>query len=396
MVRELLGTTPVVDVAPHDAVGSALAEDVRAPAPLPGADSSSMDGYAVRAADVAKASPDEPVRLRVVDDIPAGRVHVAPLEPGTAQRIMTGAVLPPGADAVVPVEVTDRGLDVVAVHEPRGPEAHVRRTGCDVRAGDVVLTRGTALGAAQMGLLAALDVRTVRVHAPVRALVISTGSELVEPGRTAAPGQVHDANSTMLAATLRGAGAEVRVAHFVADDVPEFLRLLESETAGDGDGVPRVDLVVTSGGVSEGAYEVVKEALGHGGVTFTRTAMQPGGPQGAGRWHDVAVVCLPGNPVSAFVSCEVHLRPAILAAQGHTVTSRPTVRLALQEPLRSPVGVLQLRRGRADLDGGTVRAEGGAASHFLGSLARADCLIELPEDVGEVAAGTPVRVRLLG
>jgi molybdopterin molybdotransferase len=362
---------------------------VRAPGPLPGADTSSMDGYAVRAADVAGASAGAPVRLRVADDIPAGRVDVVPLEPGTAQRIMTGAVLPRGADAVVPVEATDRGLDVVEAREQRGPEAHVRRTGCDVAAGEVVLPRGAALGAAQLGLLAALDVGSVRVHAPVRVLVVSTGSELVPAGRPALPGQVHDANSTMLATTLRRAGAQVRVARFVADDVGEFLALLDREV-GD------ADLVVTSGGVSEGAYEVVKEGLTAAGeVEFVKVAMQPGMPQGAGRFRGAAVVCLPGNPVSAFVSCEVHLRPAVLAAQGHAVTTRPTVTLALEEPLRSPSGRLQLRRGRADLAAGTVRVQGEAASHFLGSLARADCLIELPEDLEDVAAGTPVRVRLL-
>jgi molybdopterin molybdotransferase len=391
VVRGLLGRTPVVEVSTAEAVGRALAEDVRAPAPLPGFDSSSMDGYAVRAADVAGAAADAPVRLPVRDDIPAGRVGVHPLEPGTAQRIMTGGPLPPGSDAVVPVEATDRGLDAVLVREPRGPEAHVRRVGCDVGAGTVVLPAGTTLGPAQLGLLAALDVGTVRVHAPLRVLVVSTGSELVAPGQPAQPGQVHDANSTMLATTLRAVGAEARVAQFVADDVAEFLGLLERE-AGD------VDLVVTSGGVSAGAYEVVRDALGEAGgghVEFVRTAMQPGMPQGAGRFRDAAVVCLPGNPVSAFVSCEVHLRPAVLHAQGHTVTSRPVVTLALAEPLRSPVGKRQFRRGRADLAAGTVRAQGEAASHFLGALALADCLIELDEQVGEVRSGEPVRVQLL-
>lgn len=400
VVRGLLGTTRVVEVPAGDAVGRALAVDVRAPVPLPGADSSSMDGYAVRAADVAGAAEGTPVVLPVVDDVPAGRVEVVPLAPGTAQRIMTGAVLPPGADAVVPVEATDRGVDRVAVREPRDPEAHVRRAGCDVAAGDVVLPRGTTLGPAQLGLLAALDVATVPVHAPLRVLVVSTGSELVPPGQRAAPGQVHDANSTMLAATLRGVGAEVRVAQFVADDVEEFLALLGREVGQQGQQGHDVDLVVTSGGVSEGAYEVVKDGLtapGRGGdVEFTKTAMQPGMPQGAGRFRGVPVVCLPGNPVSAFVSCEVHLRPAVLAAQGHALTARPLVRLRLTEPLRSPAGKLQLRRGRADLGAGTVRPQGEAASHFLGALALADCLVVLPEDVTAVAAGDTVAAWLLG
>nr|WP_281363382.1 molybdopterin molybdotransferase MoeA [Nocardioides perillae] len=257
-----------------------------------------------------------------------------------------------------------------------------------------------------MGLLAALDVATVPVHAALRVLVVSTGSELVAPGQPAAPGQVHDANSTLVATTLREVGADVRVAQFVADDVEAFLALLDAETApvgGAGDaggaGGAGVDLVVTSGGVSEGAYEVVKDGLtaaGRGGeVEFTKTAMQPGMPQGAGRYRGVPVVCLPGNPVSAFVSCEVHLRPAVLAAQGHAVTSRPRVRLTLAEPLRSPAGKLQLRRGRADLAAGTVRPQGEAASHFLGALALADCLVVLPEHVTEVAAGEQVEVWLL-
>ena len=391
-VRALLPPTPVVEVPLHEAEGRALARDVVAAIALPSFANSSMDGYAVRAAEVAGASADAPVTLPVAGDVPAGATVVAPLAPGTAVRIMTGAPLPDGADAVVPVEATDRGVEQVLVHEPRDPGAHVRAVGCDVAVGDDVLGAGTRLDGPQLGLLSALGLATVPVHERVRALVVSTGSELVEHGEELAHGQIHDANSVMLAAALRAAGAEARVTRFVADDPVAFAALLDEE-------VGRTDLVVTSGGVSEGAYEVVKDVLAPRGVEFGKVAMQPGMPQGSGVLEGpagrAAVVCLPGNPVSAYVSFEVFLRPALLAAAGHARTARPAVRLTLAEPLRSPAGKRQFRRGRTDLAAGTVSLAGGYESHFLGSLATADCLLDLPEDVTALEAGAEVTAWLL-
>lgn len=392
-VRSLLPPTPVEEVPLAEAEGRALARDVVAGLALPSFANSSMDGYAVRAADVAGASADAPVVLPVAGDVPAGATVVAPLAPGTTVRIMTGAPVPEGADAVVPVEATDRGTEQVAVHEPRDAGAHVRAVGCDVGVGDLVLTAGARLDGPQLGLLSALGLTTAPVHRRVRALVVSTGSELVEHGQPLAHGQIHDANSVMLAAALRAAGAEARVTRFVADDHGAFAALLDEE-------VGRTDVVLTSGGVSEGAYEVVKEVLEPRGVGFGKVAMQPGMPQGSGVLEGpggrAAVVCLPGNPVSAFVSFEVFVRPALLAATGHAATARPVVRLRLAEPLRSPGGKRQFRRGRADLAQGTVSLAGGYESHFLGSLATADCLLDLPEDVTALEAGAEVAAWLLG
>src|SRR5439155_19877198 len=284
---------------------------------LPSFDNSAMDGYAARRADVAAASADRPVRLPVADDIPAGRTDVRPLEPGTVQRIMTGAMLPEGADVVVPVELTDAATDVVAVHGAPEAGTHLRHAGEDIAAGVVALAAGTALGAAQLGLAAAVGVGTVRVRRRPRVLVLSTGSELVEPGEPLEPGQIYESNSALLTAAVAEAGGEARRLHFVPDDVDQFLTTVRAELAG-------ADLLVTSGGVSAGAYEVVKDAFRElGTVEFVKVGMQPGGPQGAGTVDGVPVITLPGNPVSSFVSFEVFVRPALRRALGHASPDPP-------------------------------------------------------------------------
>ncbi|MDQ1750847.1 MAG: molybdopterin molybdotransferase, partial [Pseudonocardiales bacterium] len=225
-----------------DAAGRVLTEDLRAARPLPAFDNSAMDGYAVLAADIATAQAGQPVALPVAADIPAGRVDGPALEPGTAHRIMTGAPMPEGADTVVQLEATDGGTDTVTVQESRSRGTHVRRSGEDVEVGEVVLTAGTRLGPAQLGLLAALGEPEVSVVPPLKVLVLSTGSELVEPGKPLLHGQIHESNGVMLAVAIRQAGAEAEQFHFVADDVAEFHAALDSRLA-------QVDLVVTSGGV---------------------------------------------------------------------------------------------------------------------------------------------------
>lgn len=388
VVRDLIRPTVVRDVPLADGAGRALAREVLAPIALPSFDSSSMDGYAVRAADVADAADRDSVSLPVTADIAAGETRVQPLEARTSQRIMTGAPMPPGADTVVPVEATDAGTETVRIFESRALGQHVRAVGCDVQPGDRVLPAGTTLLAPQLGVLSALGIDMVPVHAPVRVLVLSTGSELVAHGTAPEFGQIHDANSVMLATALTEIGAEPIIAQFVADDVPAFLSALS-------DRAREVDLVVTSGGVSAGAYEVVKEALQGHPVEFVKVALQPGMPQGAGTIDDVPIVCLPGNPVSAFVSFEVFLRPALLRAMGHAVTDRPAVRVEAAEAMSSPAGKRQLRRGVVDLASRTVHLKGSWESHFLGSLAAANCLLDIPEHVTEVRAGEPVDVWLL-
>ncbi|HKN55155.1 MAG TPA: gephyrin-like molybdotransferase Glp [Amycolatopsis sp.] len=387
-VKRLIGRSPVLPIPLAEATGLVLAEDIQARVSLPPFDNSAMDGYAVRAADVASA----PASLPVADDIPAGRVDVAPLAPGTAQRIMTGAPVPPGADAVVMVEDTDGGTETVRIAAAATPGAHIRRLGEDVSEGTVALHAGTVLGHAQLGLAAAVGFAEVPVYRPLRVLVVSTGTELVEAPEPLRHGQIYESNGVMLAAAIRGLGCEVDVVRSVADDVDEFRKVIEPRLAS-------ADLLVTSGGVSAGAYEVVKDALTGEGVEFAKVAMQPGGPQGCGHWHGVPVVTLPGNPVSVLVSFEAFLRPALLTALGHTDVRRRQVRARLTEAMTSPSGRRQFRRGfYTPSEGevtGVVGPRGGPGSHLLAAFTQANCLIVLPEDVTEVAEGDEVDVLLL-
>ncbi|MDQ6522470.1 molybdopterin molybdotransferase MoeA [Nocardioides sp. LHD-245] len=376
---------PTEPVPLDRARGRVLGQTVTAPEPLPAFDNSGMDGYAVRAAEVAAATPDTPVRLPVGEDIPAG-APVGELAPGQVRRIMTGAAVPAGADAVVEVEATDGGTETVEIREARPVGSFVRTAGSDVAAGTEVLAAGTTLGPAQLGVLAAFGVREVVVRRRPRVLVVSTGSELAEdpaPGS----GQIRDANGALLAAAVEEAGGVAVRKLWVEDDVPTFLALLDGElAAGD------VDLVITSGGVSAGAYEVVKDGLGPRGIEFVKVAMQPGMPQGSGLVDQTPVVCLPGNPVSALTSWEVFVRPALRSAFGHPRPRRTVVRATLAEPLQPLRGKRQLRRARLDRATGTVAPWGPPGSGFLGWFAGADALIDLPADGAPLAAGDPVDV----
>ncbi|MEV6648583.1 gephyrin-like molybdotransferase Glp [Amycolatopsis sp. NPDC051371] len=387
-VAALLGTSPATALPLAAAAGLVLAEDVRAGVSLPPFDNSAMDGYAVRAADVSQV----PVTLPVADDIPAGRVDVGTLEPGTAHRIMTGAPLPPGADAVVMVEDTDGGTGTVTISAAAKEGAHIRHTGEDVVEGSIALSAGTVLGHSQLGLAAAVGLAEVRVHRPLRVLIASTGTELIDAPAPLRHGQIYESNSVMLAAAVRELGCEVEVVRSVVDDVEEFRKVIEPKLAD-------ADLLVTSGGVSAGAYEVVKDALTGQGVEFAKIAMQPGGPQGCGRWQGVPVVTLPGNPVSVLVSFEAFLRPALLTAMGHTDVTRRRVRARLTEAMSSPGGRRQYRRGVfTPSDGevtGVVGPRGGPGSHLLAAFTQANCLIVLPEDVTSAAEGDEVDVLLL-
>ena len=380
---------PIVHRPVAECLGLVLAENVAAPIALPPFDNSAMDGYAVRAADVAGATEASPVTLPVPEDIPAGRTDVPPLKAGTAHRIMTGAPLPPGADAVVQVELTDAGMPQVRVNAAVAAGTHVRRTGEDVARGAPVLTAGTVLGSPQLGLAAAVGYGLLPVRRPPHVLVLSTGSELVEPGEVLLLGQIYESNSVLIAAAAREVGAVATVLRFVPDDVEEF-RAAVRANADD------VDLLVTTGGVSAGAYEVVKEALTGRGVDFVRVAMQPGGPQGYGRIDGLPVVTLPGNPVSAALSFELFVRPALLGALGHAVVDRPRTRAHIAAPLRSPAGKRQFRRGRYEAGKVEVTPVGGPGSHLLASFAASNCLIELPEETTNVAAGDDVSLILLG
>jgi molybdopterin molybdotransferase len=391
VVNGLLPPLAEESVPLASAHGRVLARDVAAAVALPGFDNSAMDGYAARWAEVAPAA-GAPVRLPVVEDIPAGRTDVVPLARGTVQRIMTGAPLPPGADVVVPVELTDGGTEIVEIRDAPPAGTHLRARGEDIAAGEVALRAGDPIGAAQLGLAAAVGVTTLPVRRKPRVLVLSTGSELVAPGEPLLPGQIYESNSRLLVAAVEDAGGEARRLHFVPDDVDQFLATVRGEIAGRAGEKP--DLLITSGGVSAGAFEVVKDAFrGLGTVEFVKVAMQPGGPQGAGTVDGLPVVTLPGNPVSAFVSFEVFVRPALRRAMGRTSPDRLHVPARLTGPLRSPPGRRQFLRGR--YGGGEVSQVGGPGSHLVAHLARANCLVVVPEDVTDLPAGAEVDVVLI-
>jgi molybdopterin molybdotransferase len=390
--RVLAGVVPLspLDVTLLDARGCVLAEDVTAPWPLPPFDNSAMDGYAVRIADVEAASDGKPVTLRVIDDVPAGYRASVDVREGTAIRIMTGAPLPEGAEAVVPVEWTDAGMPEVTISRDVSFGQHVRRRGDDVSLGDVVATSGTVLGPREIALLAAVGRGRVSVHPQPRVVVLSTGNELVEPGTPLQPGLITDSNGVTIAAAVQEAGAIAYRVGPVPDDAPTLLSTLEDQLV-------RADLIVTTGGVSAGAYDTVKAVLSRlGTVEFTKVAMQPGMPQGHGSLgpESTPIFTLPGNPVSAYVSFEVFVRPVLRRMLGHQRIYRPVVRAVLTETLMSPAGKRQFARGHLAVEDGryVVRPAGGQGSHMLGALSQANCLVVVPEDVSEVKPGTALAV----
>ena len=363
---------PGTERVPLDAaLARVTASNVLTPVDLPMFRNSQMDGYAVRAADL-------PGTLAVAGVLPAGPAEPAPLQPGTAVRIMTGAMIPEGADAVVPVERAAPEGDRVAFAHAAEPGEYVRERGSDLAAGSLLLRAGRRLESRHLAVLAAAGLTHVDVRAQVRIAVITTGTEVVPPGDAPAPGQLFDSNGTALVAAIRATGALAHSRVHVPDDGGRMLAALGEATT--------ADLIITSGGISMGDFEVVREVLEPRGAQVGSVAMQPGGPQATAVFQGTPVVCFPGNPVSTQVSFEVLLAPLLRPLAGLPPAARETRRLA--SPLRSPAGRRQFLRGRLLPDGQVETS--GSSSHLVAGLAAADVLVIVPDDVTELAAGDTV------
>jgi molybdopterin molybdotransferase len=380
-----------IEVALLEALGCVLAEDVVAAEDIPRFANSGMDGYAVAAGSVHAGES-----LEVVDESAAGAPASKDAGPGRAVRIMTGAQLPAGADAIVPVEEAEERDGRVVLHAEPVYGTHVRPSGEDVRAGALVLSRGRRLGPADLGMLASIGRSSVLVHPRPRVVVLSTGDELVEPGHALGPGQLYDSNSYTLVAMAREAGASAFRQPIVRDDRQGLHEAFEGAMV-------HADLLVTSGGVSAGRYDLVKEVLANlGDVAFSRVAMRPGMPQAfgfVGRDPDRAIPCfgLPGNPVSAFVSFEVFVRPAIRRLQGRSDLNRPRVTAVLSERVETPADKVTFVRVRLERRGEDWQAHptGPQGSGLLHSVVEAHGLAEVPSGHTVVDAGHPVLVHLL-
>ncbi|MCU1538453.1 MAG: molybdenum cofactor synthesis domain protein [Humibacillus sp.] len=393
-----LQPAPTVPSPLTESLGLVVARDVRAKVNLPGFDNSSMDGYAVVADSLAGAGADgAAVRLRIVGEVAAGEQPTFRVGPGEAARIMTGAMLPEGADSVIAVEDTDgaaQGEVECRATTRRG--RFVRPRGEDVAAGAVIVSAGEIVGPRTIAVLAACGHDTVEVHRRPHVVVLSTGNELAPPGAALGPGQIHDSNSSMLwaAAVATGASAEIRTA--VGDTDEALLAVLDEIVGG-------ADVIITSGGVSMGAYDVVKSALRTEGVDFVKVAMQPGKPQGFGHLtgpggRAVPLFALPGNPVSSFVSFEIFVRPALRRLMRLKPEKRRLRAASITSGVHSPEGRRQFGRAVVSRspEGELLAAPvAGQGSHFLADLSRANGLFVVPEDVTELVAGEPVDLILL-
>jgi molybdopterin molybdotransferase len=428
-LAEILATiTPLAptELSLGDVHGLVLAEDVSTAGPLPSFDNSGMDGYAVRVADVAAATEENPVTLPVTAEVAAGDTGAYALQPGTAIKIMTGAMLPHDAEAVIPVEWTDGGSVRVTIRGRAEYGNAVRLAGEDAKAGEVLVTAGTLLRPMHIAVIAAAGRGSVLVRPRPRVVVLSTGNELAEPGAPLVPGRIWDSNSFMLAAAAREAGCLAYRQAIVPDRPDEVLPALEDQLV-------RADLMITTGGVSMGGeHDVIKAALQRlGTIAFRKVAMQPGMPQGFGtialppaqapadpqrrpvlslRRRDgyeeaaapapvarerVPIFTLPGNPVSAYVSFQIFARPALGALQGYAGLGLEKITAELTGPARSPAGRRSFLRGVLDRASGTVEPLTGQGSHQIATLGKANALVVVPEWVDQLAEGDTVEVLVL-
>ncbi len=390
-ILALLPEPEPIELRLQDALGLVLADDVTSDVEVPAFPNSAMDGYAVVSSDVAGASVDAPVSLPVVGEVLAGATEIPDLDPGRCVRIMTGAPVPPGADAVVPVETTSGGSDQVAFHYPVSSGQHIRHPGEDLTPGQPLVGAGRRVGPADVGLLAVAGVTRVACYPPPRVMVLSSGDELVPATQVPGPGQIRDANGPMLAAMVRAAGAVPFTVGIVPDDRKALMHAFDTNLG-------HADLFVCTGGASAGTRDLIPDVLGTiGTVETAKVAMKPGMPQIRGCIGTCPVIGLPGNPVSAFVSFEVFVRPALRKLQARRDVQRPMVTARVAEPLSAPPGkrgYVRVRLAR-DAGGWVATPTGHQGSHVISSIAQADGLAVVPEDVTELAVGDTVAVSLL-
>jgi molybdopterin molybdotransferase len=386
-----------------EALDRVLTEDVHADVDIPPHSNSSMDGYAVSAVDTTGAGAGTPVRLRVVDELAAGYVTETAVTPGTAIRIMTGAPIPPGADAVVKVEdtasdadrVDDFVDDFVDVFAEAPAGQYIRPAGEDVRKGELVLPKGTLVRSQEIGMLATLGYKEVSTVRRPRVAILATGDEVIEVDEPLAPGKIRNANSYSNAAQVIKCGGVPIMLGIARDEVQD---LTEKIRAGLAQGV---DLFLTSGGVSVGDFDIVKDVLAvEGTIGFWRVRMKPGKPLAFGQIGEVPVLGLPGNPVSVMVSFEMFVRPAILKMLGWTDWRRPTIEATLMDEIKHKDTRRHYVRVRVERDRERAREfraylTGGQGSGILSSMVKANGLAIIPEDWTQVPAGTQVQVLML-
>ena len=381
---------PAESVPLHDALGRILAADLVSSEDIPPFRNSAMDGYAVRAADLVGATRTNPARLRVVGQGPAGYAPSAVVAPGTAVRIMTGAPMPPGADTVIRFEETDNRSDTVAIYLSQDAWINVREAGEDIRNGAVVLHAGTTLRPAEIGVLASLNRPRTLVHRRPRVAILSTGDEVAALGQPLRPGQIRDSNSHTLAALVRRCGGDPQLLGVARDTIDELTAALQAAR--------EADLILSSGGVSVGDYDMVKDVLrAEGRIDIWQVRMKPGRPLAFGHLGERPFLGLPGNPVAAYVSFEVFARPLILRQLGHVDCRKPTLRALLTEPIANRGGRQHYIRAEVapGPDGPTVRPTGEQGSGVLTALVRANGLLVVPDGTDYLPAGAHVEVEML-
>ena len=378
-----LGSEPVKLL---DALGRVLAEDVLAPWDMPLCNNTAMDGYAVRTADCQQAA-----ELRITGYVPAGEVPSAPVEPGCAVKVMTGAPVPGGCDAIVPLEEAEESGDHVRITHRVAAGQHLRRQGEDIRCGETIIRSGTVIRPAEISVLASLGKLSVIVYRQARVAILSTGDELIEPGETPVPGKVVDCNSLSLAASVRQAGA-----------MPEMLGMARDNPASHRAAISKglqADALITSAGVSAGNLDLVRNVLEELGVSqvFWKVRMSPGGPMAFGVKDGTPVFSLPGNPVAALITFEEFVRPALLKLMGHTQVLKPLVSAVLQDEICKKPGKTNVVRLAVKLVNGKYLAykAGNQNTGILSTTLKANALVALPENRTSFSPGEEIAVHML-